>query len=95
MRKSGVGKIILNRPDKINTMNFKIVDEIVDVLDVIDLDDEVIAVIITGAGKSFCSSVVTELEAHSNLFDSINFAFPHVKIGNDNREFGKTSNSCS
>lgn len=34
-----------------NAINFQIIDEIVDVLDIIDLDDEVIPVIITGARK--------------------------------------------
>jgi len=73
-KKDGIGKITLNRPDKLNAMNFQMVDELVDVLDEIDLDDEVRAVIISGAGKSFCSGAeLTELGARPNPFDSISF----------------------
>jgi 2-(1,2-epoxy-1,2-dihydrophenyl)acetyl-CoA isomerase len=71
---NGVGKITLNRPDKMNAMNFQMVDEMVDALDEIDLDDEVKAVIITGAGKAFCSGAeLTELGARPSPFDSITF----------------------
>lgn len=73
-KKNGVGKIILNRPDKLNAMNFQMVDELVDVLDGMDIDDEVRAVIITGAGRAFCSGAeLTELGARPSPFDSINF----------------------
>nr|MDO8089982.1 enoyl-CoA hydratase/isomerase family protein [Candidatus Sigynarchaeota archaeon] len=82
-KKNGVGKIILNRPEKHNAMNFQMVDEIVDVLDEISLDDEVRAVMITGAGRSFCSGAeLAELGARPDPFDSVEFmrSFAHRLI---------------
>lgn len=47
--------ITLNRPERLNAMNGKMFEEIKDALDRINADDEIRAVIITGAGKAFSS----------------------------------------
>ena len=52
---AGVATITLNRPDKLNAFNRKMCQELQDVFDVTDGDPEVRAVIITGAGRAFCS----------------------------------------
>jgi enoyl-CoA hydratase/carnithine racemase len=47
--------ITLDRPDKMNTVTFVMADELVDAFDRADADDDVRAVILTGAGRAFCA----------------------------------------
>ena len=51
----GVAVITLNRPETRNALDDKMIDELSLVLDEIEKDDEVRAVVITGAGRAFCS----------------------------------------
>ncbi|MGE3845007.1 MAG: enoyl-CoA hydratase/isomerase family protein [Vicinamibacterales bacterium] len=50
-----VGLITLNRPDRLNAINRALHDETLAVLDELQRDDRVRAVVITGAGRGFCS----------------------------------------
>ena len=50
-RLDGVGFITLNRPDKLNALSFGLVSELDDALTGWEEDDEIKAVIITGAGE--------------------------------------------
>jgi 2-(1,2-epoxy-1,2-dihydrophenyl)acetyl-CoA isomerase len=54
-RLDGVVTITLNRPERLNAMTWHSVDEILDVLRRASEDDDSKAVIITGAGRGFCS----------------------------------------
>jgi len=45
--------IRLNRPDKLNAINIKMVEELVDALNQIENDNEIRVVIITGEGRAF------------------------------------------
>ena len=54
-KKENVATITLNRPEKLNALNPKMRDELLDVFGVVDQDDDVRAVIITGAGRAFCA----------------------------------------
>ena len=47
--------ITLNRPEAMNTFNEVMFEEIFIALDMADADDEVKAIIITGAGRAFCA----------------------------------------
>ena len=47
--------LILNRPDKLNAMTIKMLDEIEEALKTLDSDEQVRAVIIMGEGKAFCA----------------------------------------
>jgi 2-(1,2-epoxy-1,2-dihydrophenyl)acetyl-CoA isomerase len=49
--------IVFNRPDVLNAYNTQMVSEIVAALDDSALDDSIKAVIITGAGRGFCTGV--------------------------------------
>lgn len=49
-RLDGVGYVTLNRPDKLNALSFGLVSELDDALTGWEADDEIKAVIITGAG---------------------------------------------
>ena len=47
----GIALITLNRPDKLNALNFALIDRLMAALDAIEADDGVRAVILTGAGE--------------------------------------------
>ena len=47
--------ITLNRPDKLNAFNAQMQAELIDAFDAADKDDDVRAVIVTGAGRGFCA----------------------------------------
>ncbi len=50
-----VATITLNRPDRLNAFTGTMMNEIIDALDHTDADDDVRAVIVTGAGRGFCA----------------------------------------
>jgi enoyl-CoA hydratase len=52
-KEDGVGIITLNRPDKLNAMNRKLSSELRDAVKVMDADDGVGCIVITGAGRAF------------------------------------------
>jgi len=54
-RQDTVGIITLNRPEKLNAMNLKMKNELSDVLSEMEVDDDIRAVILTGAGRAFSS----------------------------------------
>src|SRR3954464_211446 len=48
--------VTLNRPQKLNALDYALIDRLMAVLDIIDTDDDVRAVILTGAGERAFSS---------------------------------------
>jgi enoyl-CoA hydratase/carnithine racemase len=50
-----VATITLNRPDKLNAFTGTMMNELIDAFDRSDADDEVRAVVMTGAGRGFCA----------------------------------------
>ena len=50
-----VGIITLNRPEKLNAMNLEMKSEMSDALSEMEADDDIRAVILTGAGRAFSS----------------------------------------
>jgi enoyl-CoA hydratase/carnithine racemase len=62
-----VATITLNRPHKLNAFTRVIRDELVDAFSQADADDEVRAVIVTGAGRAFCAGA--DLSAGRETFD--------------------------
>jgi enoyl-CoA hydratase/carnithine racemase len=64
----GIFTITLNRPDKMNSFNSAMMQDLIDAFDVADADDAVRAVIVTGAGeRAFCAGA--DLSAGDNTFD--------------------------
>lgn len=49
-RHAPVALITLNRPEKLNALNYSLIDRLMEILDAIESDDEIRAVILTGAG---------------------------------------------
>ena len=51
----GIATITLARPEKLNALTERTIDELIDAIDRIDADDNVRAVIMTGDGRAFCA----------------------------------------
>jgi 2-(1,2-epoxy-1,2-dihydrophenyl)acetyl-CoA isomerase len=51
----GVGVVTLNRPDRLNAVNWDLAIDLVQLFRDLRFRDEVRAVVLTGAGKAFCS----------------------------------------
>ena len=51
----GIATITLNRPDRLNAFTQRMCDEMIEAFDASDVDDDVRAVIVTGAGRAFCA----------------------------------------
>src|SRR6202451_4050423 len=60
--------ITLNRPEKLNAFTGIMMNEMLDAFDKADADDNVRAVIVTGAGRAFCAGA--DLSAGPRTFDS-------------------------
>jgi enoyl-CoA hydratase/carnithine racemase len=60
--------LTLNRPDKLNAFTGTMMSEMIDALDHADADDNVKAIIITGAGRGFCAGA--DLASGGNTFNA-------------------------
>ncbi len=63
----GIATITLNRPEKLNAFTTAMRDEMVEAFDATDADDNVRAVIVTGAGRAFCAGA--DLSSGGKTFD--------------------------
>lgn len=63
----GVMEITLNRPDRLNAWTGQMGHELIAAFDASDADDDVRAVIVTGAGRGFCAGA--DLESGGETFD--------------------------
>ena len=61
-REDGVVTLILNRPDRLNAVNRTLYERLVSALDELEADDAVRAIVLTGAGRAFCSGA--DLKEH-------------------------------
>lgn len=75
----GIATITLNRPERLNAFNHEMLDQWVGALESARGDDAVKVIIVTGAGRAFCSggdvgnmgTQFTALQAKSNLRDGV------------------------
>ena len=68
---AGILQITLNRPDKLNSLNHELLNELHDVLHTAKKEKAVKAVLVTGTGKAFCAGAdiqrLAELDATQGL----------------------------
>jgi enoyl-CoA hydratase/carnithine racemase len=83
-----VATITLNRPGRLNAVNYAMAGELMAALDLSDADDVVRAVIITGAGKAFCAGAdlamggaTFDYDAYPDLASSLNVGGVHRDVG--------------
>jgi enoyl-CoA hydratase/carnithine racemase len=63
----GIATVTLNRPDRLNAFTATMAAELIDAFDRTDADDEVRAVVLTGAGRGFCAGA--DLQSGGSTFD--------------------------
>lgn len=63
----GVMTITLNRPDRLNAFTTQMMSDWLELLDEVDADDDVRAVVVTGAGRGFCAGA--DLGSGGDTFD--------------------------
>jgi enoyl-CoA hydratase/carnithine racemase len=64
----GVLTLTLNRPEKLNAFTRTMMEELIDAFDRADADDDVRAVIVTGAGRGFCAGA--DLSSGGDTFNA-------------------------
>jgi enoyl-CoA hydratase/carnithine racemase len=68
--------ITLNRPDKLNAFTPRMLFELIEAFDRADADDNVRAVIVTGAGRAFCAGA--DLSGGGGTFDASHGSRPQT-----------------
>ena len=62
----GILTLTLNRPDALNAFDLAMAGELVDAFERVRVDDDVRAVVVTGAGRAFCAGM--DLSGDGNVF---------------------------
>lgn len=79
--KDRIATLTLNRPSKMNALSDELLIDMQSALDDIERDKSVRALIITGAGKSFCAGF--DISPRDHPLTSVQDWRDHVKLGND------------
>jgi enoyl-CoA hydratase len=68
-----IAVLTLNRPEKLNALNYELVEELHAALDDIGADNECRVVVLTGAGRGFCSGLDLTSLAPGSVADGTTF----------------------
>jgi|ECHhosMinimDraft_1075155.scaffolds.fasta_scaffold00493_7 enoyl-CoA hydratase/carnithine racemase len=71
IKEGEIGLITLNRPEKLNAINLKMVEELVDALSKLESNDNVKVVVITGKGRAFSAGADVREMANSSHLDAM------------------------
>jgi enoyl-CoA hydratase len=71
---NGIALVRLNRPHKLNALNYELIDRLMAVLDAIEIDDGVRGVILTGAGERAFSAGADIDEFSGSVRQGVNIA---------------------
>lgn len=74
-----IATITMNRPDQLNAFTGRMMNEMIDAFDQTDADDDVRAVIVTGAGRGFCAGA--DLAGGGATFDTDAQGAKREKVG--------------
>lgn len=80
---NGICTIILNRPEKLNALQFPIVIEIIDAFESFAKDRTIRVVVLKGTGRAFCSSDdLVRMGPEGDEFPPLDekFKLPHHKL---------------
>jgi enoyl-CoA hydratase/carnithine racemase len=77
--------ITLNRPEKLNAYNATMQAELIAAFDAADADDNVRAIIVTGAGRGFCAGA--DLSSGADTFDRDARRGPVKRLANGNVDY--------
>ena len=73
-KKDGIATLTLNRPDQLNAQSPQLLAEMVSALKVLEGDEAVKVLVITGAGRAFCAGGDVELDvAHITTLSSFEY----------------------
>ncbi len=81
VEKGRIAKIILNRPEKGNSMNRQVMEELKTAFYMLDEDEECRVIILSGAGKGFCAGGdLSDMSGDASLLEqrAFNRVFPQV-----------------
>ena len=75
----GVGVVTLNRPEAKNAMNLAMTAELPDAVHALDADEAVRAIVVTGAGSTFCAGI--DLSEGAATFDASGHEEHNAELG--------------
>lgn len=79
-KKDRIATITLNRPDKLNALNPQMMVELIDAFHDVNQDNEILVLVITGAGRGFCSGADLSARAGTQTTGSGGEEIPERQI---------------
>lgn len=74
-----VGLVTLNRPDRLNALNMDMLDELEALFDQLQKNEKILVVIITGAGRGFCSGAdLKDVSGRKDFIENVKTAGNHL-----------------